>query len=123
MDEDTKQFVREEGEKTRRHMDVVGEGLEHKMQLVAEGVMTNSEKIDRMQGNITQINNRTEVLEIKMVGVEGKLEGIKGKIENIGGRVDNIGGDVKEIKHDMKQKVNRDELATFGLVMDKPLEH
>ncbi len=109
MDEDTKQFITEEGKKTRRHMDVVGEGLEHKMQLVAEGVMSNGEKIDRMQGDITQIADRTELLEIKMISVEGK--------------VDNIEVDIKEIKHDMKQKVNRDELATFGVVMDKPIEH
>ena len=39
---------REEVEEIKRHFDVVAEGLEHKIQLVAEGVATLNDKLDAM---------------------------------------------------------------------------
>ena len=39
---------------TRRHFDVVGEGLRTEVRLVAEGVTALSERVDRVEGNLIQ---------------------------------------------------------------------
>ncbi len=45
---------REEIEEIKRHFDVVAEGLEHKIQLVAEGVTNVNEKLERFRQEVQE---------------------------------------------------------------------
>ena len=58
MDDDLKVLlvaIREENTETRHQFKVIAEGLRHEIQTVAEGVTTNSEKIDRFDAKINHI--------------------------------------------------------------------
>ncbi len=42
---------------TRRHFDVTAEGLRHEIRIVAEGVVTNTEKIGQLDAKFTRITS------------------------------------------------------------------
>jgi fructose-1-phosphate kinase PfkB-like protein len=74
MDEDLKQLldaIRAENAaahtETRRQFEIITEGLRSQMQIVAEGVSMNNEKIDRFDAKIDQI---TDDLEVRVTGLE-----------------------------------------------------
>ena len=50
-DEDLKRLFDE----TRRHFDLVAERIENKFQLVAEGVVTTNERIDRVDSKVDRL--------------------------------------------------------------------
>lgn len=54
----------EQMEEIKRHFGVVAEGLEHKIQLVAEGVTNLDEKLDREMDSLRH-EMRTEFAEVK----------------------------------------------------------
>jgi hypothetical protein len=47
-DEDTRRYVDASGEETRRHFDVVAESLRAEIRTLGEGVVANSERIERV---------------------------------------------------------------------------
>jgi len=46
--------IRSEFEKTRRHFDVVAEGMRSDIRQVAEGVSSLSERVDRLEQNVRE---------------------------------------------------------------------
>jgi hypothetical protein len=46
--------IRSEAAETRRHFDVVAEGLRGDIRLVAEGVVANTESIERLRSDVTR---------------------------------------------------------------------
>ena len=46
--------VRAQGEETRRHFDVVAEGMRADVRLVAEGVVSLAERVDRVEENLRE---------------------------------------------------------------------
>jgi hypothetical protein len=59
-------------EQTRRHFDVVAEGLMSKVQLVAEGVVAGSERMDRFQTNLDRLEGRVSRLEVRVSALESQ---------------------------------------------------
>jgi hypothetical protein len=45
---------------TRRHFDVVAEELRHELRIVAEGVGSLSERIDRLEGQVAKVTDGLE---------------------------------------------------------------
>lgn len=86
MAEELKQFKDE----IIRHFDVVAEDLKHEIQLVAEGVSTANERIDRMQGDISSTKKDMEIMQVDMATVKM---------------------DVEFIKNELTQKVSREEFV------------
>jgi predicted metal-dependent hydrolase len=72
MEEDIKQFIKEEGKKTRDHFDVVAEDLKGQIQQVAEGVVTNTERLDRL-GDVPE----------KLDKIDGRLTAIETTFEAV----------------------------------------
>lgn len=60
-DEDLRRVIAETAEqtskRTRDHFDVVAEGLEHKIQLVAEGVSANTQRIERVHVQVEDLQS------------------------------------------------------------------
>ena len=83
MEEETKKILEDYKEETKRHFDVLAEGLDHKIKIVSEGVIANSETLGvvKLQGE-----SNAETLEV-------------------------IKLDIEFIKHELKQKISRDEFA------------
>ena len=52
---------------TRRHFDIVAEDLRHELRIVAEGVGSLSERIDRLDAHIAQV---TENLDTRVTRLE-----------------------------------------------------
>lgn len=52
MDEDLKKLIETTSAETRRHFDVVAERLESKIDVVAEGVVACTERIDRFEAKM-----------------------------------------------------------------------
>ena|SRR3989338_4258326 len=92
MADDLKQFIKEQGEETRRHFDVVAEDLTSEIQTVAEQVASNTEKITSIQEKLVEHDAR-------FGGIESTLEIMK--------------IDLEFIKNELKQKVNRDEFVVL----------
>jgi hypothetical protein len=57
--------MRTDGAETRRHFDVVAEGLRSDIRLVAEGVVANTEAIERLRSDIRQeMDERFRVVDL-----------------------------------------------------------
>lgn len=89
-----------------RHFDVVAEGLEGKIDVLAEQVANNTEQI---VGNTEQIANNTEQIE----EVKDRLDSVEGKLDSIEETIDVIKVDVESIKYELKKKVSWDEFAVL----------
>ena len=88
MADDIKQIIKEEGEKTRRHFDVVAEELKSEIQQVAEGVETNTQQLERIETRLTN------------------LELVKDDVEAIKGTMGTI-------QRDLTHKADREELSAL----------
>jgi hypothetical protein len=60
----TKEELREEGERTRRHFDVVAERMRDDIRLVAEGHLATEAKFDRQRLEQLALERRVSTLEI-----------------------------------------------------------
>ena len=88
MADDLKQFIKEQGEETRRHFDVVAEDLKSEIKTVAEGVEGANQRLDR-------------------------FELLPKKVDAIGDGIEVIKVTLDVIKNDLKQKVDRDEFVAL----------
>ena len=53
-DAELKRLIEKSGEETRRHFDVVAEGLDRKIETVAEAVVSLDQKVERKFEEVTQ---------------------------------------------------------------------
>ena|SRR3989344_3493794 len=96
MADDLKQFIKEQGEETRRHFDekavetqrhfdVVAEDLKSEIQTVAEQVAANTEKLVEHDAKFAAVQSTLEVMKV----------------------------DLEFIKNELKEKVSRDEFVAL----------
>jgi len=57
VDDDVKRLIQESAAGTRQHFDVVAEGLQRQIQLVAEGVSSNGERTERLATRLDQLED------------------------------------------------------------------
>ncbi|MDX1584940.1 MAG: hypothetical protein R3338_15185 [Thermoanaerobaculia bacterium] len=57
-DEELKELIRQSGEETRRHFDVVADGLKHEIGTVGEAVVRLDEKVDHLDSSIREDTQR-----------------------------------------------------------------
>ncbi len=57
----------------KRHFDVVAEGVRSDIRLLAEGVATNSERLDRIDGRLDRVDGRLD-------GIDGRLDRVEGEV-------------------------------------------
>jgi len=101
MDQDLQKFldrkfhaVDEKFEETKRYFDVVAEGMEYKIQLVAEGVANLNEKMDRhieeneaahreilsaIKFSYAELDQRIRVLESNVQGLSTRMERLEAR--------------------------------------------
>ena len=112
-------------EETRRHMGVLVEGLEHKVQLIAEGhdVLREEMKLgfaaaqtetdalrEEMKVGFAAVRTETEAIREDMkVGIAG----VRMETEAIRLELEMIRSELSIIRRDLKEKVGRDELAVL----------
>lgn len=84
----------EQMEEIKRHFGVVAEGLEHKIQLVAEGVANLDEKLERFRQEVTEefkevksmIKFSYTELDRRMTTIEGEVSSLKSRMERLEAR-------------------------------------
>ena len=96
---------------TQRHVDVVAKDIKHEVKLVAEGVSTANQRIDNVQKDVGKLNNRTEVMEVRMVSVEVKVDKLDNKVDELTNDMEIVKTDVTFIKNELVQKVSREEFV------------
>ncbi len=94
MSEDNKleKILEEYKEETKRHFDVVAESIEDKIQIIAEQVANNTEKLE-------EHSQRFDKIDQKFDKIDQTLQIIK--------------LDIEFIKHGLEQKVPRSEFAAL----------
>ena len=91
MTNNIEKLVTAEGEKTRKHFDVVAERLEGEIKQVAEGVLTNTQQLERLAsvpGQLDKIEGRLEVIETTLEAVN--LPVLKQKVIALEERVNQL---------------------------------
>jgi len=83
MEEETKEILEGHKEETKRHFDVVAEDLSHKIEIVGEGVVGNSQSLETVKSGVKKNSDTLEVVKL----------------------------DLEFIKNELKQKISRDEFA------------
>jgi phage shock protein A len=93
-DDELRRLIEGTAAETRRHFDTVAERLETKVQLVAEGVLGNTELIrglDRRAGNLETTVNQLDVkvsqLDVKVSKLDAKLDRLGTELE---GRIERL---------------------------------
>jgi hypothetical protein len=88
----------EQMEEIKRHFGVVAEGLEHKIQLVAEGVTNLDEKFDREITSLREENEQAHreilsavkfsyaELDRRITTIEGEVSSLKSRLERLEAR-------------------------------------
>lgn len=89
MDEELKKLIESSAAETRRHFDVVAEGLQSKIEAVAEGVLSCNERIDRLEERMKEefantramirfshheLDRRVQALETAVADMQARLE-------------------------------------------------
>ena len=72
MADDLKQFIEEKAEETKRHFDVVAEGLGSKIDQIAEGVTENTRRLERLEG----MPDKLEKMDDRLAAIETTLESV-----------------------------------------------
>ena len=78
-------------EEIKRHFSVVAEGLEHKIQLVAEGITNVDEKLERFRQEVKEEFKETRSmirfsyaeLDRRVVAIEGEVMSLKNRVERL----------------------------------------
>ena len=99
MAEDTIKILKEFKDETIRHFDVVTERMEGKIQILAEQIAANTEKLEEHDQRFDQIDQRFEKIDQRFEKIEDDLTIIK--------------TDLGSIKQDLKGKVSYDEFAAL----------
>jgi predicted RNase H-like nuclease (RuvC/YqgF family) len=68
-------LIKEGNEETRRHFDVVAEGLKSEIRVIAEGHGVLVEKIDRLDTRMDHLETKVDRLDTRMDHLETKLDG------------------------------------------------
>ncbi len=91
MTNNIEKLITTEGEKTRRHFDVVAERLEGEIKQVAEGVLTNTRQLEQLAGvpdKLDKIEERLDVIETTLEAVN--LPVLKQKLTALEERVSQL---------------------------------
>jgi len=80
-----------EMEEIKRHFSIVAEGLEHKIQLVAEGITNVDEKLERFRQEVKEEFKETRSmirfsyaeLDRRVVAIEGEVMSLKNRVERL----------------------------------------
>ena len=78
-------------EEIKRHFSVVAEGLEHKIQLVAEGITNVDEKLEHFRQEVKEEFKETRSmirfsyaeLDRRVVAIEGEVMSLKNRVERL----------------------------------------
>ena len=96
-DNNIEKLVKEEGEKTRDHFDVVAEDLKEDIKQVAEGVLTNTQRLEKLADvpdKLDKIDGRLDVIETTLEAVN--LPVLKEKVLTLEKRVSTLEAKVKQ---------------------------
>jgi archaellum component FlaC len=77
-----RELIVREGERTRRHFDVVAEGLENRIELVAEGYSAVSSDVTDLKNGQQRLEAGQGQLDIRMLALESRVLGVE-KVQRI----------------------------------------
>ncbi len=81
----------EQMEEIKRHFGVVAEGLEHKIQLVAEGVANVNEKLDRaIEENETAHREILSAIKFSFAELDQRMSAIEGEVTSLKARMERL---------------------------------
>ena len=91
---------------TQRHFDIVAEDLRDDIKLLAEGLVANNERLDKVQKDVSGIKETVSIMQVDMAI-------LKTAVKITQNSIDAIKADTEFIKSDSMQKVSREEFSTL----------
>lgn len=101
-----RQHLDESMAETRHYMGVLAEGLEHKIELIAEGHDSLRQEIREMRKQLTDLQERVTRL-------EGEVAGLRDIALNIQTDIRNVKSELTAIRSELGGKAGREELAAL----------
>lgn len=78
-------------EEIKRHFNIVAEGLEHKIQLVAEGITNVNEKMERFRQEVKEEFKETRIMiKFSYIELERRISAIESEVISLKSRIDKI---------------------------------
>ena len=98
---------------TRHYMGSLAEGLEHKIQLIAEGHDSLRQELGEIRDQLTNLQERVTRIEGYTVAIRDMATKNTQDFLVIRLDIEAIKADIAVIRHDLKEKAARDELAAL----------
>jgi hypothetical protein len=91
MDEDLKKLIESAAAETRRHFDVVAEGLGSKIDTVAEGVVASHERIERFEARMhEEFNDVRSMIKFSHHELDRRLRTLETTVSDLQSRVERL---------------------------------
>ncbi|MCX6758303.1 MAG: hypothetical protein NTX14_01185 [Candidatus Nealsonbacteria bacterium] len=113
MAEEFKKSLKEFEDRIIRHFDVVSERTDGKIQILAEQIAANTEKLEEHDQRFDQIDQRFEKIDQRFDQIDQRFEKIDQRFEKIEDDLTIVKTDLGSIKQDLKNKVSYDEFAAL----------
>ncbi|MGC8724285.1 MAG: hypothetical protein ACP5VF_10525 [Acidobacteriota bacterium] len=125
------EFIRGENEETRRHFDVVADGVRSDIRLLAEGhgalvekVDHLDAKVDRLETKVDHLDTRMEVLETKVDHLETRMDVLETKVDHLDTRMEVLETKVDHLDTRMDALETKvDHLDTRMDVLETKVDH
>jgi len=90
-DQTLRQLVEQLATETRRHFDVVADGLRKDVQLVAEGVSSLNDQVVRLRGDITgEFSEVKSMIRLSYTELDRRLRTLEDTVLHLGERVNRL---------------------------------
>ena len=88
-------MTRDEADDIKRHFDVVAERLEGQIRQVAEGVVRNGERLDRVEGKVDKLETRVVRIEVRLDRVDERLDGVEKRFDGVEQRFERMETEIR----------------------------
>ena len=93
MDPELKGLIESTATETWRHFDVVAEGLQQKIQLLAEGITANTQRIERLSGEMKEeFAEVRSTIRLSHTELERRLRTLEDVVSTLQSRMDRLEG-------------------------------
>ena len=89
-DAELRKLIERTALETRQHFDVTAEGMGGEIRQVAEGVLGNTERLDRVDGQLNRVDERLDRVETRLDRVDSRLDSIDSRLDSVDSRFDSV---------------------------------
>ena len=89
-----------------KHIGILVEDFQHKLDIVVEGHQVLDEKIDRVQQDVTRITTRVDRIELITLNLQKGQKKLERGQEKLEQRQEKLEGEIKKVREDLSTKID-----------------